>query len=147
MGIRKDLDWDKFPVQGSMILDLVKVVFHYDTSRSINGVVIRDDAGVSDTFILCEDGRLVSSNECQFSRVSKSEYSVVTNSSGDNIEFTFRSINGSTVLAIVENEIGAEASREAVLEIMPHLADATVYSVYNSTLRAQERAQVKEGLF
>lgn len=68
MGCHKNIDYDKFPSQGSHLGKRVKVCFNYDTQRTISGVCIRDDT--EDPFIslfhLCDE-RVVSGTECQYS--------------------------------------------------------------------------------
>jgi hypothetical protein len=67
MGTSPHIDTDKFPAQASRVGRKVNVCFHYDTSRPICGVVVRDD--ISEPFvgiIRLDDGRHVLMTECQF---------------------------------------------------------------------------------
>lgn len=74
MGAHKNITYDKFPQQGSYKGAMVKVHFHYDTSRYYYGTIIRDDMedpGV--TIILLTNGTAVLGTECQYSIVATAE--------------------------------------------------------------------------
>jgi hypothetical protein len=67
MGIRKNVDYDKFPKQKSIGLR-VDVCFRYETSRIINGIIVRFDVESPYVQIIkLDDGRFVLSTECQWS--------------------------------------------------------------------------------
>lgn len=67
MGVHTNITLSTFPRQGSFLGKDVKVYFHYDTSTSIPGTVIRDDAeDPFRTIILLSDGRVILATECQF---------------------------------------------------------------------------------
>jgi hypothetical protein len=54
-------------LQGSFLGKRVAVCFNYDTSRQIEGEVVRDDAEEPfETVIRLADGRLVRASECQY---------------------------------------------------------------------------------
>lgn len=68
MGIRQDISYTKFPAQGKRLGKPVVVCFHYDTSRTVNGDIVRSDA--EDpwvTIIHLSDGRFVLATECMYS--------------------------------------------------------------------------------
>ena len=70
MGCVKSIDADRFPAQGSQWGKQVRVCFNYDTSRTILGRVVRDDAEEPGHMIIkLEDGRHVLSTECQYQPV------------------------------------------------------------------------------
>lgn len=67
MGNHKSISHDTFPEQGSMLGKRVKVFFLSDTTKTIDGEIVRDD--MEDpwvTIIHLVDGRLVLSTECQY---------------------------------------------------------------------------------
>jgi hypothetical protein len=71
MGVHQNVGYDKFPKQGKNLGRLVKVCFNYDTSKIINGIIVRDDRedpGL--TIIQLADGRYVLATECQYLIIS-----------------------------------------------------------------------------
>jgi hypothetical protein len=71
MGCVANIDYDKFPKQGSWLGKRTRVCFHYQSHRRIMGTVIRDDdEAPHTTLILLDDGRVVNACECQHSPVS-----------------------------------------------------------------------------
>ena len=67
MGVIENIDIDRFPKQGSWLVAHVEVCFKFDTSRTIKGVVVRDDRqDPYRTIIKLGDGRYLLSTECQF---------------------------------------------------------------------------------
>ena len=44
MGVRSNIDIDNFPKQRSFLNTRVKVCFNYDTNRTVEGTIVRDDA-------------------------------------------------------------------------------------------------------
>lgn len=68
MGAVNSIRFDAFPRQGDAVGCRVTVFFHYDTSRGIEGVVVRDDMERPfETIIKLDDGRYVRGAECQHS--------------------------------------------------------------------------------
>ena len=68
MGCVKNISSDKFPKQGSHKGKTVDVCFNYDTSKLVQGTVIRDDdEDPWRTIISLNDGRVVLATECQYS--------------------------------------------------------------------------------
>ncbi len=68
MGAVKNITFDKFPKQGTYAGRETEVCFHYDTSRRLKGVIVRDDVEEPFlTIIKLEDGRHVLATECQYS--------------------------------------------------------------------------------
>lgn len=68
MGVVSTIGFDRFPKQGWLKGRTVTVCFDYDLSRTIDGVVIRDDAEEPGQMnIQLNDGRVVRSTECQYS--------------------------------------------------------------------------------
>jgi hypothetical protein len=58
----------RYPRQGAFLGKTVEVYFNYDTSATVRGKVIRDDAEKPGLMIIqLEDGRAVRSTECQYS--------------------------------------------------------------------------------
>ncbi len=67
MGCHKNVGKDKFPKQGEYLGKRCKVIFFYDASSEVMGTVVRDDAEDPwRTFIKLDDGRVVTSTECQY---------------------------------------------------------------------------------
>jgi len=67
MGLVRNIGFDRFPEQGKYKGRTVRVCFEYDLSRTVDGVVIRDDAEFPGrTIIQLDDGRVVLASECQF---------------------------------------------------------------------------------
>lgn len=67
MGCVKNISADSFPKQGKLLNKRVNVCFQYDTSKLINGTIVRSDAeepGVE--IIKLDDDRYVLSTECHF---------------------------------------------------------------------------------
>lgn len=67
MGVKANISATEFPKQGALAGKRVAVCFHYDTARTIEGVVLRDD--IEEPFlriIHLDDGRVVLDTECQF---------------------------------------------------------------------------------
>lgn len=68
MGVVNTVGFDRFPAQGQLAGKRVKVCFNYDTSRTIYGTVIRDDAEPPGLMLIhLDNGRTVTSAECQYS--------------------------------------------------------------------------------
>lgn len=72
MGCKSYMTWNTYPKQGSYLNKQVRVCFHYDTSHMFNGKIIRDDM-IDETkglmIIMLDDGRVVTSTECQYTIV------------------------------------------------------------------------------
>jgi len=67
MGCVDTITAARWPAQGSYLGKRVRVCFHYDTARSLTGVIVRDDAeSPHETIIALDDGRFVRSAECQY---------------------------------------------------------------------------------
>lgn len=61
------IDADRFPIQGDWLGKRVRVCFNYDTSRTLLGLVVRDDAEEPGRMIIkLDDGRHILSTECQY---------------------------------------------------------------------------------
>lgn len=61
------IDAERFPRQGKWWGKTVRVCFNYDTSKTLLGVVVRDDEEEPGRMIIrLEDGRHVLSTECQY---------------------------------------------------------------------------------
>lgn len=73
MGVKDNIDYDKFPRQGVWLGRRTRVCFNYDTSRTILGTIVRDDAEEPGRAIIAlDDGRYVLTTECQHSPESES---------------------------------------------------------------------------
>jgi hypothetical protein len=66
MGNHPNIAIDCFPAQGAWNGKVTDVCFDYDTSKTVSGVIVRDDSDESGFgVILLEDGRVVRTTECQ----------------------------------------------------------------------------------
>lgn len=67
MGVLLNIRHDRFPIQGSHAGKRVVVCFHYDTTHTVAGIIVRDDAEHPHlTIIRLDDGRTVLATECQY---------------------------------------------------------------------------------
>jgi hypothetical protein len=67
MGLENTINADRYPKQGSYLGRSVEVCFEYDTSCTVKGKVIRDDAEAPGLMIIqLENGWVVRSTECQW---------------------------------------------------------------------------------
>ncbi|RDU94566.1 hypothetical protein [Trinickia dinghuensis] len=67
MRVKANISATEFPQQGARAGKRVLVCFHHDTSRAIEGVVLRDDAEEPFRRVIhLDDGRVVLDTECQF---------------------------------------------------------------------------------
>lgn len=67
MGCVKNIGFNEFPKQGQWINRRVTVCFHYDSSKEIGGVIVRDDMEEPYRGIIrLDDGRYVLMTECQY---------------------------------------------------------------------------------
>lgn len=67
MGVHKNIGYDKFPSQGELYNKRVRVCFHYDSSRVIEGTCIRDD--IDEPFMTIfrlDNDKVVLATECQY---------------------------------------------------------------------------------
>ena len=70
MGCVENITAYKFPNQSQYVNRRCEVCFHYDTSLTIGGEIIRDDREEPfETLIKLDDGRTVRATECQYSIV------------------------------------------------------------------------------
>lgn len=68
MGCVSTITWTDFPKQSEYVNRRVCVCFHYDTSRTIMGTIVRDDREEPcETIIVLDDGRILRGTECQYS--------------------------------------------------------------------------------
>jgi hypothetical protein len=70
MGVHNNINYEKFPKQGTHLHKIVKVCFHYDTSKIVTGVIVRDDVeepGI--TIIMLDNGKYVLGGECHYQLV------------------------------------------------------------------------------
>ncbi len=67
MGVVENISHESWPRQYEHVGKRADVTFHYDTARTIPGVVVRDDAEAPwETIIRLDDGRFVRASECQY---------------------------------------------------------------------------------
>lgn len=67
MGYRKTINARRYPKQGSYLGRAAEVCFDYDTSATMQGKVIRDDAEEPGLMLIqLENGWVVKSTECQW---------------------------------------------------------------------------------
>jgi len=72
MGTEPKISSVKFPRQGKFLGKPVRVCFHYDTSHSITGRVVRDDADAPGLMIIrLDNGSYVLSTECQYQLIKE----------------------------------------------------------------------------
>ncbi|PEJ68687.1 hypothetical protein CN680_26045 [Bacillus pseudomycoides] len=70
MGVHPNVGINKFPKQGDWLNKEAKVMFNFDSSTMIKGVIVRDDMEEPFlTLIKLEDGRVIRSTECQYSLI------------------------------------------------------------------------------
>lgn len=68
MGTHENININKYPKQSGKLNAKVKLYFHHDTSKSLNGEVVRDDTEAPFlTIIKSEAGKLYLATECQYS--------------------------------------------------------------------------------
>lgn len=68
MGCHDNITATKFPKQSENLNKSVNVCFHYDTSQTLRGTIIRSDTEEPGIMIInLEDGRTVLSTECMYS--------------------------------------------------------------------------------
>ena len=67
MGIEKNVGFDEFPKQGSLLGKQIEVYFNYDNSRTLAGKIVRDDMDKPYTTIIeLENGKYILATECQY---------------------------------------------------------------------------------
>lgn len=72
MGCEPNIGPDRWPRQGSFLGARVRVCFDYDTAKTWEGIVLRDDAEEPGRMIIqLDDGRVVLSTECQYSPIRR----------------------------------------------------------------------------
>lgn len=75
MGVHENITDTKYPKQGDRLGRIVVVCFHYDTSKTVTGKIVRDDCEPPyETIMLLEDGRYVLSRECQWRTLAEKDY-------------------------------------------------------------------------
>lgn len=68
MGCVSTITWLNFPKQSEYVNRRVEVCFHFDTSKTICGTIVRDDREEPfETIIILDDGRILRATECQYS--------------------------------------------------------------------------------
>jgi len=91
MGVEKSIDINSFPKQYTAaeskmggIGRKVEVCFNYNASKTITGVIIRDDKGLPfQTIIRLQDGRVILGTECQYRPLPDTDEKVIN-------QFTFK---------------------------------------------------------
>lgn len=74
MGVVQNVGYDTFPKQGPTLNKRVIVCFNYNTSRTVGGVVVRDDYEAPwEMIIKLDDGRYIMASECQYTFKSENE--------------------------------------------------------------------------
>ena len=67
MGIVQNISHDKFPKQGKLLNQRVRVCFNYDTSHILEGTMVRDDLEAPfEGLIALDNGTYIRAVECQF---------------------------------------------------------------------------------
>jgi hypothetical protein len=68
MGVHKNISHDRFPRQASWLGKRVTVCFNYDSTKTIGGRFVRDDAEEPHCSIIAlDDGRYMLTTECIYS--------------------------------------------------------------------------------
>lgn len=68
MGRAANIALDRFPKQGEILHARCTVCFHYDTSRTIGGTIVREDVEAPHEIVIrLDDGRYVLAGECMYS--------------------------------------------------------------------------------
>lgn len=68
MGTHKNININKYPKQSWRLKAKVKLYFHYDTSKSLNGEIVREDTEEPFLMIIkSETGKFYLATECQYS--------------------------------------------------------------------------------
>ena len=68
MGCVSTITWLEFPKQSEYVNRRVEVCFHYDTTKTMMGTILRDDREEPfETIIILDDGRILRGTECQYS--------------------------------------------------------------------------------
>lgn len=67
MGVHENISYDRFPRQSDHIGKGVYVAFHYDLTRTLDGVIVRDDTEEPGRMIIKCGPFYYLSTECQFS--------------------------------------------------------------------------------
>lgn len=67
MGVVKTIDYDKWPKQSDWVGRRVRVCYNYDTTKTHEGEIVRDDLEDPGTQIMkLDNGRYILSTECQW---------------------------------------------------------------------------------
>ena len=70
MGCAANITAETFPKQGCQLGQRVRACFHYDTTKHVDGEVVRDDMEQPFlTVIRLDDGRHVLATECQYQTI------------------------------------------------------------------------------
>lgn len=69
MGNDPNISADKFPEQDALLGQKVEVCFHYDTSNTLHGLIVRSDRQAPYvTIIQLNNGRYILATECQYTK-------------------------------------------------------------------------------
>lgn len=72
MGQHPSIDDVRFPKQGTWLHKRVQVCFNYDTSKTVKGLIVREDVEEPGHMIIAlDDGRHVLATECMYSLEKK----------------------------------------------------------------------------
>ena len=67
MGVKKNIDFETYPVQGNNLHKRVSVCYKYDTKNRHIGTCIRDDIQEPfETIFFLDNGRVIKASECQW---------------------------------------------------------------------------------
>jgi hypothetical protein len=67
MGVVDNIAADQFPQQGDLVGRQAQVCFRYDTRRTFDAVIVRDDREAPwITILRLADGRHILASECQY---------------------------------------------------------------------------------
>ena len=72
MGCVQNITWLDYPKQSEYVNRRVEVCFHYDTTKTMMGTIVRDDREEpGETIITLDDGRIIRGTECQFQSIDR----------------------------------------------------------------------------
>lgn len=67
MGSKENINYDQYPKQTNKVGKKVEVCYHYNTSKTHHGFILRDDAeDPYETIFQLENGRVLRSVECHY---------------------------------------------------------------------------------
>ena len=112
MGCVENITYEKFPKQSEFMTvgERVEVCYHYDTSKTHKGTIVRNDSEEPfETIIKLDNGRYLRGVECQFSKIPENTEKLIKSvgrTSADYIKNTNPTCIKSTIGIPYERSIG-----------------------------------------